>query len=125
MMTKTHVIAAVAVALLIGADGHAQFGFGGGANSELKLVARYDKDKDGRLNRQERIAARAAVGNGQQFGFRRGFRGDSVDATPGRKLSPADVRPYPTTPVYDLGTLRTIFLRFEDADWEDEMAAFK
>jgi hypothetical protein len=115
----------ILIALFIVADTHAQFGFGGGPDSEMKLVARYDKDKDGRLNRQERNAARAAVGGGQQFGFRRGFRGDSVDAAPGRRLTPADVRPYPTTPVYDLGTLRTIFLQFADADWEDEMAAFK
>jgi hypothetical protein len=117
-------VCTVAVAILIGAIGHAQFG--GGANSEQKLVARYDKDKDGRLNRAERQAARAAVGGGfQQFGFRRGFRADAVDAAPGRKLAPADVRPYPTTPVYDLGTLRTIFLQFEDPDWEAEMADFK
>ena len=100
--------------------------FGGGANSELALVARYDKDKDGKLNRAERNAARAAVGSGQQFGFRR-FGGDTADARPGRKLSAADVRPYPNpaTPIYDLGTLRTIFLQFENADWEEELAAFK
>ena len=113
------------IALLAGSTGRAQFG--GGPDSELKLVARYDTDKDGRLNRAERNAARAAAGSGQQFfgGFRRGFRGDSVDAAPGRKLAPADVRPYPTTPTYDLGTLRTIFLQFESADWEEELAAFK
>ena len=123
--TAATTFCALAMAFLTASSNHAQFGFGGGPESELKLVARYDKDKDGKLNRQERSAARAAVGSGQQFGFRRGFRGNAVDAAPGRKLSPADVRPYPTTPVYDLGTLRTIFLQFEDADWEDEMAAFK
>src|SRR5262245_36646651 len=123
--TAATAFCALAMTFLTTSSNHAQFGFGGGPDSELKLVARYDKDKDGKLNRQERNAARAAVGGGQQFGFRRGFRGNAVDATPGRKLSPADVRPYPTTPVYDLGTLRTIFLQFEDADWEDEMAAFK
>jgi hypothetical protein len=117
-------VSVLSIALLIGADGRAQFG--GGANSEQKLVARYDKNKDGRLNREERNAARAAVGIGPQgFGFRRGFRGDTVDAAPGRKLTPADVRPYPTTPIYDLGTLRTIFLQFENDDWEEELAAFK
>lgn len=121
--TAATAFCALTIAFLIGSNGQAQFG--GGANSEQKLVARYDKDKDGRLNRAERNAARAAVGGGQQFGFRRGFRGDSVNAAPGRTLTSADVRPYPTTPVYDLGTLRTIFLQFEDTDWEDEMAAFK
>ena len=113
----------IALILLIGSNGHAQFG--GGANSELQLVARYDKDKNGRLNREERNAARAAAGGQQQFFRRGGFGNGAVDATPGRKMTPADVRPYPTTPVYDLGTLRTIFLQFENTDWEDEMSAFK
>ena len=95
--TAATAFCALTIAFLIGSNGQAQFG--GGANSEQKLVARYDKDKDGRLNRAERNAARAAVGGGQQFGFRRGFRGDSVNAAPGRTLTSADVRPYPTTPV--------------------------
>jgi|SoiMethySBSTD1v2_1073268.scaffolds.fasta_scaffold01307_25 CotH protein len=102
-------------------------GFGGFANSEEKLVARFDKDKDGRLNRAERTAARAAAGNTGQFGFgRRPFRFGSANAEPGRRLAPADVRSYPaTTPLYDLGALRTIFLQFENDDWEEELAAFK
>ena len=41
-----------------------------------------------------------------------------------RSLTPADVRPYPTTPMYDLGTMRTMFLQFEHEDWEEELAAF-
>jgi hypothetical protein len=99
-------------------------GFGGfGGGGELQVVARYDKDKDGRLNRQERDAARSAIGQGGGFGGFRGFR-FAADGTPGRKLSPADVRPYPTTPIYDLGTMRTMFLQFEDEDWEEELAAF-
>src|SRR6187402_748768 len=103
----------IALVLLIGSNGHAQFG--GGANSELQLVARYDKDKNGRLNREERTAARAAVGGQQQFFRRGGFGNGAVSVTPGRKMTPADVRPYPTTSDYDLGTLRTIFLQFENA----------
>ncbi len=40
-------------------------------------------------------------------------------------MTPADVKSYPaSTPLYDLGTLRTIFLQFENADWEQELAAF-
>ena len=122
MRTTAITLGVLTIALLAGSNGHAQFG--GGANSELQLVARYDKDKNGRLNREERNAARAAVGGQQQF-FRRGFGNSAVDAAPGRKITPADVRPYPTAPVYDLGTLRTIFLQFENADWEEEMSAFK
>ena len=123
MTMRTTTLCALTIALLAGSNGHAQFG--GGANSELQLVARYDKDKNGRLNREERNAARAAVGGQQQFFRRGGFGNGAVDAAPGRKMTPADVRPYPTTPVYDLGTLRTIFLQFEHADWEEEMSAFK
>jgi hypothetical protein len=104
-------------------SGAAQFGRGFGASqAELKLVERYDKNGDGRLSREERVAARSAVaGNAQQdFRPRRGGSG-----SPGRTLTPADVRPpYPNTPFYDLGTLRTIFLQFEGDDWEDEMADF-
>jgi spore coat protein CotH len=40
-------------------------------------------------------------------------------------VTPAQVHSYPaTTPLYDLGTLRTVFLQFEDDNWENEMAAF-
>jgi hypothetical protein len=100
----------------------AQFGFGPGAEAEFKVVARYDTNGDGRLNNDERRAARAAMG-GAGFGrMPRGFARGTV--SPGPRLAPADVRPYPTTSLYDLGTLRTIFLEFENADWEDELAAF-
>ena len=118
-------VAAGLMVAVLQSPGEAQFGFAGGFGTtpELELVAQYDKDGNGRLNRDERRAARAAVaGNANQGGFRR-FRGGN-SGEPGRRLTPADVRPYPTTPFYDLGTLRTIFLEFENADWEDELADF-
>ena len=44
---------------------------------------------------------------------------------PERLLTPADLKPrYPTAPLYDAETLRTIFLQFEDADWESQLATF-
>ena len=118
--------AALLVAVTMQPSSGAQFGFnprgGFGTEPELKLVTRYDKDKDGHLNREERTAARAEVaGNGQGF---RPFRSGANSGSPGRRLAPADVRPYPTTPLYDLGTLRTIFLQFESEDWERELADF-
>jgi hypothetical protein len=119
-------LVALAFAALTHAPSHAQFGprgFGGD-REELKLVARYDKDGDGRLNREERKAARSATGGGQRNGRPPFFRGGGATPAPGRKVTPADVRPYPTTPIYDPGTLRTIFLEFDGADWEEEMAAF-
>jgi spore coat protein CotH len=39
-------------------------------------------------------------------------------------MSPADVKPYPSAPLYDVGAFRTIFLQFENADWEQELEAF-
>lgn len=104
---------------------------GPGMREELKVVARFDKDGDGRLNSAERQAARAWLRDqGAGFGRRgggRGFRGGMMGAPePSPKLVPADVTSYPpvTTPLYDLNTLRTIFFQFEGADWEQELANF-
>jgi spore coat protein CotH len=44
--------------------------------------------------------------------------------SPGPKITPADVKSYPKAPLYDSGTLRTVFLQFENTDWEQELAAF-
>jgi hypothetical protein len=129
-MTRRGSVAAVAVltmAVAMQASSAAQFGFqprgGFGTEPEMQLVKQYDKDGDGRLNRDERKAARAAVAGADQ-GFRP-FRGNTTTPSAGRRLAPADVRPpYPTTPLYDLATLRTIFLQFEDEGWEQEMADF-
>lgn len=117
-------------------------GFGpgglGGPGPETKLVKQFDQDGDQRLNSEERKAARAFLaqqranrgsgGLGGPGGRRGGFGppGQSQQpATPGAKLSPAEVKLYPDAPVYDPGTLRTFFLEFEDADWEKELADFK
>src|SRR5688572_4810473 len=101
-------LTAVAVVAGFQASGAAQFGFGPGfADTEIKLVDRFDKDGDGRLNREERAAARkttASTGGGR---FRRGGVNGGGAANAGPRLTPADARPYPTTPLYDLGTLRT------------------
>ncbi len=104
---------------------HAQFGFGWN-QSRQSVVAQFDKDGDGRLNAEERKAAREALGQGSSRGFSPfgPQRGGGRTAT-GPRWTPADVRPpYPTTSLYDLRTLRTLFLDFEDADWEDELATF-
>ncbi len=110
-------------------------GFGpGGMNQERKLVAQFDRDGDGRLNQDERQAAREFLrqeGAGRQArgpGFRRGSFGPE-DANrepprPGRRLTPADVPSYPDRPIYDPEVIRTFFLEFENADWEQELADF-
>lgn len=104
---------------------------GPGMREEQKIVARFDKDGDGRLNDTERAAARTWIreqgpgfgGRRGGRGFRGGFRGTPE---PSPKLVPSDVTAYPpaSTPLYDLHTLRTVFLEFANADWEEELADF-
>jgi CotH protein len=107
-------------------------GFPGGA--ERKIVARFDTNGDKRLDAAERKTARAALaeepgprgfgGPGRRGG---GFGPGGFNREPtaaGPKLTPADVRTYPAAPLYDLTALRTIFLQFENTDWEQELAAF-
>jgi hypothetical protein len=110
-------------------------GFGGfgrgpggpGMQEEKKVVSRFDKDGDGRLNANERKAAREWLktensGNGRRFG-RRG-PGNEEPAKPGRKLVPGDVQNFPDAPLYGAMTLRTFFLEFEETDWEKELQEF-
>jgi hypothetical protein len=103
-------------------------GFGGPMQQDRKLVAQFDKNGDKRLDTAERKAARQwlATQPAAGFGGRGGFRGGNVPpATPGRPMTPPDVKSYPSTvPLYDMGTVRTVFLRFEANDWEQELAAF-
>src|SRR5688572_4754923 len=106
---------------VLAAQGFPGQGFGA-SNREQQLVPQYDKDGDGRLSRQERDAARSSSMPRGGFAMR-GFR-FGAEGSPGRALTPADVQPYPTTPIYDLGTMRTMFLQFEQEDWEEELAAF-
>ncbi len=105
-------------------------GFGGprgrfGGQEETKLVQQYDKDGDGRLNADERKAAREAMGSFSGRDVRRGFGGGAQQAAnPGQKLSPADVKTYSGESLYDVQVLRTLFLQFEEADWEQELSDF-
>jgi len=105
----------------------------GGLGGERPLVAKFDKNGDRRLDTTERKAARESLaaepargGFGRRGGGPGGFgRGGMAPGSPGLKMAPADVKSYPaSTPLYDLGALRTIFLQFENADWEQELAAF-
>lgn len=104
-------------------------GFGGPMQQERKLLAQFDKNGDKRLDAAERKAAREwlATQPAGGFGGRRGgpFGAGSAEAPePGRKLTPADVKSYAGAPVYDAAAIRTVFLQFEAADWEQELAAF-
>ncbi len=56
-------------------------------------------------------------GGGGPFGRR-------AAGTPGPKVEPAQVKTYGDEPLYDAGVLRTLFLTFENADWEKELEEF-
>lgn len=109
-------------------------GPGGPMQQERQLVKQFDQNGDGWLNNDERKAARQFLaqqprgrGPGGFGGPRGGFGGrGGMEAAPepGPKVSPADVEPVPNAPLYDPLTLRTLFLEFENADWEQELADF-
>jgi hypothetical protein len=119
-------------------------GPGGPNGPDLPLVKEFDQDGDGRLNAAERAAAREAIkssdrgggpggGRGGPGGGRRGPGGGRggpggralEPGTPGEKVAPSDVVSYQDRALYDRGTLRTLFLRFENEEWEKELADFK
>ena len=91
----------------------------------------FDRNGDHWLNAAERQAARAFLNQG---GARRsrgpgmppggGPAGTHPTALAGPRLSPADVKAYPDAPLYAPDVLRTLFLDFEEADWEKELEDF-
>jgi hypothetical protein len=102
-------------------------GPGGPMGEERKLVKQFDTDNNGWLNKEERAAARAHLKENpvQRPGPRRGGNDDAQSTVrPGEKLSPGEVENYPDHPLYDPSILRTIFLEFENEDWEAELADF-
>lgn len=115
-------------------------GFGGpggpgGPAQEVELLKKFDKNSDKMLDATERKAAREFLaqeksegrgrrGPGFGGGGRRGGGGDQTPPEPGPKLSPSDVKSYPDAPFYDPNVVRTLFLQFENADWEKELAEF-
>ena len=98
---------------------------------DTKLVKQFDKDGDKRLNFAERKAAREflaqerAAGRGPRrpFGPRRRDE-EPQPAQTGKKLAPADVKTFPDAGLYDPQIVRTLFLEFENPDWESELADF-
>ena len=124
-----------------GGPGAPPFAFPG--MSERPLVRQFDKDGNNRLDAVERKAAREwlatqpATGPGAFFARGRGFTPPAgftpppgfggrgfVSSAPGPRITPADVRPAGRALLYDPDTLRTLFLQFENADWEKELADF-
>jgi hypothetical protein len=98
----------------------------GGVIPELELVKLFDRDGDKRLDAAERKKAREYLAANPQLRQSPGRGGGRVAApgTPGEKLNPAGVKAYPGVPLYDKATLRTLFLEFDEPDWEQQMADF-
>ncbi len=96
-----------------------------GAEPDLALVARFDADRNKRLDRAERVAARAYLAEHPEL--RQPMRGQRLPATgtPGPRLTAKDVQRYGTdVDLYAPDAMRTIFLTFAHEDWEQELAAF-
>lgn len=105
------------------------------------LLDEFDADHDGRLNRTERVAAREAVqkekSNSKGMGWPppmpqgktadlpRGPLSHRLPATAGPRIALSEIVPLPAnTSLYAPATLRTLWLEFDDSDWEDELTDF-
>jgi spore coat protein CotH len=101
-------------------------GFGPPGGQERKLVKDFDKNGDGWLNAEERKPARETAKSGGKGGFGgpKGFGKGGEAGRPGPKVKPEEVKNFPDAKLYDPSVLRTIFLEFENADWEAEMQDF-
>lgn len=104
---------------------------GGPMNEERKILAQFDKDGDKRLNRDERAAAREFLKQNPQArrggppGGRRGPMGmERAAPASGKRISLDEVKAAESADLYDPDTLRTLFLNFENDDWEAELEAF-
>ena len=91
-----------------------------------KIVSRFDTDKDGQLNNVEREAARKYIHES------RGEPGASrpSGSTPPHTTHDDDLKtsraaqPNGEPNLYDPKTLRTLYLRFHDADWYEQLGDF-
>jgi Ca2+-binding EF-hand superfamily protein len=98
------------------------------------LFKEADKDKDGKLDEQEVEAAipllmpapggMGRIGPGGPGRGPGGLGGNREPPKPGPHVSPNEVKTYANASLYEPTVLRTIFLEFEDKDWEAELADF-
>src|SRR6267154_5628854 len=121
--TALRCISMVCLVTLISASSSAQF-FGGGrgrwgGERNTPMMERFDHDKNGYLDKTERKAALEALGEDAEV-----YSGEASNKVKGSKLTPAQVKSYPGKSLYDPTVLRTLFLTFEDANWEAELMAF-
>lgn len=126
-----------------GPGGRGGPGGGGGPNREdVALVEKFDENEDGWLNAEERVEARKELKKTVTEGGERprggrgggpggpsgggGRRGKTFpEASAGPKVSPEEVKSFPEASLYDLDVVRTLFLTFDNEEWESELADFK
>ncbi|MCI0641208.1 MAG: CotH kinase family protein [Gemmataceae bacterium] len=92
------------------------------------LFKEADADKDGKLSEEETsggISRLFAPPQGFPGGFGPGPFGKRDPAKPGPRVTPAEVKSFGDAPLYEPSVLRTLFLEFENKDWEEELADFK
>lgn len=108
------------------------FGKGPPMHQTRKILKQFDKNGDGWLNAEERQAARESIkrdGGARPFGKGPGgpggFGKGVEPGKPGPHVALEDVKTYPAdTPLYEPTALRTLFLEFENKDWEAELQDF-
>jgi hypothetical protein len=89
---------------------------------EIKLVDKFDRNADKRLDATERSAAREYLAAHPEL-HPPARRTRLTAGSPGPRVNPADVTPA-SGGLYDVGALRTLFLEFDSPAWEQELAAF-
>ena len=91
-----------------------------------KIVSRFDTDKDGTLNDAERKVARKYIHESRgELGPPRPSESTSPNTTHNDDLKASlAAQPNGDPALYDANTLRTLYLRFHDADWYEQLGDF-
>ena len=91
-----------------------------------KIIDRFDKDKDGKLDYEEREAARKYLHESRgEAGASRPSGYTSPDTTHEDDLKASHTaQPNGNPSLYNAETLRTLYLRFHDADWYEQLGDF-
>ena len=91
-----------------------------------KIVSRFDTDKDGRLNDVERETARKYIHESRgERGAPRPSGSTSPNTTHNEDLKTSlAAQPNGNPDLYDASTLRTLYLRFHDTDWYEQLGDF-
>lgn len=131
MTSRVVVIPSLVCILFLGvlSSAEAQMGFGvrWSRQPDLEVVARFDRNGDGRLSDRERQAARAYVRDERKS---QNLSTGSHPSVPIKTSLSMDLRQSAAAAVpgnidlYDEKTLRTLYLRFPASDWLGELADF-